>query len=170
VDARAGRLVCALDLSLRVGFAVGRDFEKPICGVWKLGEDTADLGRCFSCLAQSLEDAIAVHQPDLVIMESPLPPQAQTAMVSARLQFGLAAVTEMICFERGVPCEEERADVARKRVMGHGHPKKDQIVDWCRSQGWSPPDHNAADSLVLLRYRHILSRTRVTAGDGSAQG
>lgn len=161
------RTVLALDLSTRVGWAVGRDFEAPAHGVWVLPR-MADLGACFSALAASLEDAIAVMRPDTVIMEAPLPPQAQTAMNTARLQFGLAAVTEMICHEREVPCEEAAAYEVRKLVMGKARVEKDAVVAWCRAQGWSPAEHNDADAMALLRYRHTLFRSRVMAGAGSA--
>lgn len=159
--------ILSLDLSTRVGWAYGRGFDRPLHGVWKLGK-TDDMGRLFSGFAGELESAIAVHAPDLVIMEAPLPPQAQTAMLSARVQFGLAAVCEMICKEKGVRCEEEKADVVRKMVLGRPRVPKEAVVEWCREQGWQPADHNDADALALLRYRQILARGRVTAGAGSA--
>lgn len=159
--------ILSLDLSLRVGWAYGRGFDRPLHGVWALGK-TADLGRVFSGFAGELESAIAVHSPDLIIMEAPLPPQAQTAAISARLQFGLAAICEMIASERGVRCEEEAAHVVRKLVFGRARVEKETVVQWCREQGWQPADHNDADALALLRYRQILARGRVTAGAGSA--
>ena len=143
--------ILSLDLSLRVGWAYGRGFDRPLHGVWALGKT-----------------AIAVHSPDLIIMEAPLPPQAQTAAISARLQFGLAAICEMIASERGVRCEEEAAHVVRKLVFGRARVEKETVVQWCREQGWQPADHNDADALALLRYRQILARGRVTAGAGSA--
>lgn len=163
----APRTVLALDLARRVGWACGADYETPVSGVWVLPPH-GDLGARCSALAASLEDAIAVMSPDLVILEAPLPPQAQTAMNSARLQFGLAAVAEMISVERGVPCEEAPAWEVRKLVLGKARVEKEAVVAWCRAQGWRPADHNEADSLVLLRYRHLLSRSRVTAGAESS--
>ena len=165
MDARPGGIL-ALDLSTRAGWAYGHDFAAPAHGVWALGK-MAELGRCLSCLAGEMEDAIRVMQPKLVIMEAPLPPQAQTAASTARLQFGLAAVCEMVCYEQGVECEEERAAQVRKLVLGRGRPDKDAIVAWCRDQGWSPAEHNDADALVLLRCGHTLGRSRVMAGSGS---
>lgn len=158
--------VLALDLSLRTGWAYGHDHAAPVHGVWVLGK-TADLGAVFSGLAGELQDAIAVLAPSVVLMEAPLPPQAQTAAISARLQFGLAAVTEMICHEAGVPCEEERAQTVRKLVLGHSRVEKQDIMDWCGAEGYRPAEHNDGDALVLLRYRHIIGRSRVMAGAGS---
>lgn len=158
--------ILALDLSTRTGWAVGEDYASPRHGVWVL-PSMVNLGACTSALAASLEDAIAVFKPALVIMEAPLPPQAQTAMNTARLQFGLAAVTEMICHERNVPCEEARADEVRLRLMGRARVDKETVIAWCREQQWRPAESNDADALALLRYRHVLARTRVTAGRGS---
>lgn len=161
------RMVLALDLSTKCGWAVGRDFEAPRYGTWILPTEHGGIGKRMSAFAASLEDAIQVMQPELVIVEAPLPPQAQTAMASARIQFGLAAVAEMIALEQSVECEEARADDVRKLVFGRSRLPKEQIVQWCRDQGWSPPDDNAADALALLRYRHILARSTVMAGNAA---
>lgn len=160
-------LVLGLDLSTRTGWALGRDFEKPRHGVWLLGKMT-DMGRCLSCLAGELEDALTVFRPALVIVEAPLPPQAQTAMSTARLQFGLAGVAQMVCYEADTRCEDVRADEVRKLVLGRPRAEKGAIIKWCRAQGWDPAEDNDADALMLLRYRHTLARSKVMAGAGSA--
>lgn len=157
--------VLALDLSTRTGWAYGHVGERPDHGVWVLPK-TTDLGARCSALAASLEDAIKVMAPDRVCLEAPLPPQAQTAMASARLQFGLAAVAEMVCHEQGVLCDEARAFEVRKLVFGKARVDKSVVISWCHQQGWQPADDNAADALALLRYRHLLARMRVTAGAG----
>ena len=146
------RTVLALDLSTRTGWAFGSAGSGPVHGVWLLGK-MSEGGRVFSCLMASLQDAIAVHQPDLVIMEAPLPPQAQTAANTARLQFGLAAHVETVCFEHGVRLEEERAGDVRRAVLGTFRADKSTIIEWCQRQGWTPAEDNDADALVLLRYR-----------------
>lgn len=161
-------LVLALDLSTHVGWALGRDFETPLCGVWTLGKMVTGLGRIASSLAGELEGTIQVHRPDALIFEAPLPQQKRDTQEIARLLIGLALVTEMICHEQGVPCTEEFPKTARQLVLGNGNVSKDQIVNWCWSMGWSPADDNAADALLLLRYKHTLDRTRIMAGAGSA--
>lgn len=156
-------LVLALDLSTRTGFAIGRDFEMPRHGVWVL-PSMSRLGASLSALAGSLEDALATMKPDLVIIESPLPPQAQTHANVARLLLGLAAVAEMICHEQSVPIEEAGAWEARKLVLGKARVSKEAVMAWCHAQNWKPSDDNAGDALLLLRYRHILGRSRIMAG------
>ena len=151
--------ILALDLSSRTGWARSKGFDAPRHGVWRLD---GDLGRRCSALAAALEDELA-FPPDLVIVEAPLPAQAQGSTDTARNQFGLAAVAEMICHERGVTCEEASAIDVRRLVMGKAKMDKAGVMAWCRAQGWAPRDDNAADALALLRYRHTLDRSRVMA-------
>jgi crossover junction endodeoxyribonuclease RuvC len=155
-------LVLALDLSTRCGWALGRDQETPRHGVWELPVSPA-LGPRLSALAASLEDALAILAPDHVCMEAPLPPQAQTAMHTARLQFGLAAVCEMVCHEQGVPLDEAAPHEVRKLIFNRARVDKQEVVIWCRARGLSPAEHNDADALALLHYRHVLFRSRVMA-------
>ena len=170
--------VLALDLSTRTGWACGEPWGPPVGGVWKLGRMKRDgIGRCCSALAAALGAAIEAHAPDLVIYEAPLPSHAKgigrDTMV-ARLQYALCGVTEMICLEcGGVTCEEASADEARKlvfgrRLRGGSDEIKSTVYDWAVASGFDPFDHNHADALVLLRYRHTLGRMRVMAGAGSA--
>lgn len=160
------RLILALDLSTKTGWALGRPFERPMHGVWELGK-MSNLGRVFSCLAAKLEDAIAVHQPDACIFEAPLPQQKRDTQQIARLLIGLAAVAEMIAFEREIPIAEQFPGEVRKLVLGTAAVDKTYIVNWCRGQGWNPADDNDSDALVLLRYQHTLDRSRIMAGAGS---
>lgn len=160
------RLILALDLSTHTGWALGRPFEQPQHGVWELGK-MSNLGRCFSCLAAKLEDAISVHQPDACIIEAPLPQQDRDSQQLARLLIGLAAVAEMIAFERETPITEQFPKEVRKLVFGTASVDKTYIVNWCRGQGWPVVNDNDADALVLLRYQHTLDRSRIMAGAGS---
>lgn len=155
-------MLLALDLSTRTGFCVGRASDTPKHGVWELGKD-GNHGRYFSCLAAQLEAAIQVFKPDLVVMEAPLPHQAEKVQRNhpgtVRVLLGLAAVTEMICHEQAVKCEEADVRDARQMVLGR-QPKDGKIgvMTWCRSMGWNPQDDNAADSLLLWEYRQCLAR------------
>jgi len=141
----------ALDLSTRVGWGFGTQSTKPVYGTWVLGD--GGLGRRCSCLANEMEGAIQLFKPDLIILEAPLPAQRQASTHVARIQFGLAAVAEMMAHEWNVRCEEERAEKVRAALFGKARVEKDKVMSWARSQGWSPPTHDAADALALLVYR-----------------
>jgi Holliday junction resolvasome RuvABC endonuclease subunit len=169
-------VVLALDLSTHVGFAVGRDHDNkpPIYGGWELGK-TDNLGRLLSCMMNMLEAAIAVHQPDLVIFESPIV-KNQT---SARALLCLCGAGDLACYEHGpVECREAAAPTARKLVLGSGQffkrdgdgaimtnrkgkrlsENKVVAIAWCQAQGWDPQSDDVADALVLLRYAHLMRR------------
>jgi Holliday junction resolvasome RuvABC endonuclease subunit len=141
----------ALDLSTRVGWSFGSASHKPVYGVWMLGD--GGLGRRCSCLANELEGAIQFFQPDLIILEAPLPAQRQASTHVARIQFGLASVAEMVAYEWNVKCEEERAEIVRKELFGKARVDKDHVLAWARAQGFTPPDHNAADAIALMTHR-----------------
>ena len=51
---------------------------------------------------------------------------------------------------------EVAASTVRKTIMGTGRFKagtaKDEVLAWCRNQGWPVPDHNAADACLVWRY------------------
>ena len=150
--------VLALDLSTRVGWAYGGRTVKPAYGVWMLGD--GGLGRRCSCLANELEGAIQLFRPDLIILEAPLPAQRQASTHVARIQFGLAAVAEMIAHEWDVKCEEERAETVRGALFGKARVDKDRVMAWAKDQGHRPPDHNAADAIALMTYRLTLEAKR----------
>lgn len=129
--------------------------------MWKFGSD-GNHGRYFSCLADCLERALATMQPSLVVMEAPLPHTAPKTLRSSRhavrVLLGLAAVTEMVCHEQGVRCEEADVRDARQMVLGH-QPRDGKlgVMAWCRLNGWKPSDDNAGDALLLLAYRQALA-------------
>lgn len=156
-------MLLSLDLSTHTGWAVGREGEAPRHGVWELRDGAVNHGRYFSALAQSLEDAIRVFQPDLVVMEAPLPHQAKKVQENSanvlRVLLGLCAVTEMVCYEHKVKCEEASVIDVRQMVLGR-QPKDGKlgVIAFCRSMGWNPKDDNAADALLLWEYRQCLAR------------
>lgn len=154
--------VLALDLASSTGWACGVDSGKPRSGVWLLGLN-GQHGHYFSALAARLEDAIATLAPSLIIAEAPLPPQRMSSSTVARVLIGLIAVAEMIAYERSVKFVEASCSDARQMVLGRPRVPKSAVVAWCRDQGWRPADDNAADALLLLRYQHILLRSRVMA-------
>ena len=151
--------VLALDISSRTGWAYGHADAPPIFDTWTLGKFD-ELGRACSSLAASLEAAIALHAPRLILFEAPIPKQ----QTSARGLIYLCGVVEMIAYEQSVRAREEHAATVRKAVLGRGGSfaidRKLVVIGWCREQGWKPKDDNAADALVLLRYALLMEEAR----------
>jgi len=159
----------ALDLSTTTGWAVGdsRPGSRIDYGRWILERRPSNIPRDLQTgyrmrqLYGAVDDAISVHQVDMVIVEAPL----HLADGTSRLLGNLAGVVAMVCDERSVRYEEEHLSKIRKLVLGSARSEnfggKAGIMRWARTQGWDPVDDNVADALVLLRYRHLLDRDRV---------
>lgn len=159
--ARRGTL--ALDVSLSVGWAFGLDTDAaPRCGVWLL-PSSADLGKRYAALGNELADALALHQPRLVLMEAPLVRQDN----SARLLLGLAAHVESTCWRWGVECREAHSATIRKAVLGKGTfpagTAKAAVLAYCEAQGWAVPSHDAADACVTWAYARMQAAERRAA-------
>lgn len=148
-----------LDLSTRTGWAYGtpKAAALPAYGTWLLGSSSSNLGRPWAALGDALGAFLAVNKPSRVIFEAPLPAMRQKQERIARLLIGMAVITELICFRRDVRCQEQSAMKPRQTLMGTARPKKDEIVAWCRNQGSTVVDDNAADAIVLWLYAATLS-------------
>ena len=152
---RPGGIFC-LDLSSVCGFAVGHIGDLvPSFGSWHLSESSL-LGPKFVSFENELIAALERLRPSICVMEAPLPAMSQGTTNVARLQFGLAAITEAECWRARVQVRETAASTARKQVIGQGRwakgTAKDHVLAWCRTQGWNPPDDHAGDALVLWRH------------------
>lgn len=152
-------LILALDLSTRCGWACGRAGDRPDYGTIRIGgqREGGNLGLAFAGAVDAIADLHAVQHFERVVMEAPLPPAAQTHAHTARMQLGLAAVVELWCWRRDIPCTEASALTVRGKVIGRtrfgGRDEgKAAVIAWCEAQGWRPGDDNAADALLLLAY------------------
>ena len=157
--------ILALDLSTRCGWALGLPGERPLAGVWLLPSMSTP-GATAAAIIDRLTDMVVGTKPWLIVMEAPLPPQAQTHMLTARLQFGLALAVELVGHWNDIKVLEEKADVVRKAVLGRSRfgkgLTKPAVIAWCREQGWEPPDDNAADALIL--WFHACQRQHAVKG------
>ena len=166
--------VLALDLSLTTGWAFGSPDETPICGIWKLPRFIP--GAAYNELQRVLTDACAALRPGLLFVEAPIMDYTQD---SHRLLLGLSAHVDSLGQQLSIPVREEHVGTIRVRTIGTCRfPKetpnqsgsqaaKAGVYKWCRAQGWSPPDDNAADALVCWKYacndpktRHLIAVQR----------
>jgi Holliday junction resolvasome RuvABC endonuclease subunit len=149
--------ILALDLARNTGWAYGTagpGMDRPRSwGVWDLGSAArGGHGAVLASLSDWIGDAFRLYRPSLVVMEAPLPPQAQTHANTARLMLGYCAVVELLCYRWSIPLREQGAPEVRKRTIGRARLDKAEIVQWCRSQGLEISDHNAADAVVLWYF------------------
>lgn len=150
--------ILTLDLARVTGWAYGPAGARPqVFGAWDLGPATNGHGVVLAGLADHIGDAFKLHRPSLVVMEAPLPPQAQTSANTARLMLGYCAIVELLCYRWEIAVREARAPEVRKAVIGRANGlDKKAIVAWCRGKGYAITDHNTADAVVLWHYASMM--------------
>lgn len=149
--------VLALDLSTNVGWACSLPGAPPKFGTIKT-PGQGEVGAAMAALLDHMADTCRVFAPDRIVMEAPLPAQAQTNARTARLQIGLAGAVELFAYRWAIPVQEAPASTVRAEMLRGARPAKGgmkpAVIAWCRAQGWQPGDDNAADALMLLAYAH----------------
>lgn len=144
-------MILALDLSSKVGWAVGREGKLSAQGTLFLPSPIT-WGDPLIALIDWLADTVTVFDPKECWVEAPLPAQAQTNARTARMQLFLTAAVHIVCCRRELPVMEAHASTVRAAVVGSGRAKKDAVMEWCRAQGHPYHDHNAADAIALWAY------------------
>ncbi len=150
-------MVLALDLSLRVGVAVGRSGanEAPKVFAWKLPSVATGYGRISAALDQALCDAIDVFQPGRIVCEAPIRFKVQT---SAELLLGLWWRVQETAWHHDIPVEAIASSTVRLGVLGTGKfPKgeaKPAVMRWLRENGYQVPygGDDEADALILCLW------------------
>lgn len=152
------KTILALDLAARTGWAFGKvGARSPISGSIRFAKPGASLGMVFSTCRVWLRDLVLLHQPNVVVFESPMTPahmSGKTNATTIRLLVGLTAIAEEACF--GLDCREAKVIEVRRHFIG-ANPKREQAkaltIAACRRLGWAPVDDNAADALALWHYQ-----------------
>lgn len=142
----------ALDLASASGWALGNSTSRFRFGTWKLDPNGDDVAGKYAALMEAMGDAVAVHAPDRIIVEAPLPAIRQTNQDNAVLLMGLASTARLFCYWRGIPYFEQNAGSVRRDMLFEYYAKKPKIVAWVRARGYDVVDHNAADAMLLLHH------------------
>lgn len=154
--------VLTLDLAKRVGWCAGAPGGRPAYGTVVLGGPSH--GAVYAALVDWLEDAIRLHRPVEIVAESPLVRGQHQGIDAGRLALGMFAHVELLAHDHSIRLLEEHVSRTRKAVIGRGNfakgTAKQEVIGWCRAQGYTPPDDNAADALVLWRYVEALRMRR----------
>ena len=158
-------MILALDPSRYTGWCAGVPGSKPKFGLWDVSALRAG-GPRFGGYCDLLADAITIHAPFLVVTEVDVSLHRQNPDATARQQIGMACLTELICWRRGVEYREATAGDARKAVLGSamfgaGGEAKRAVLKMVALLGYPVEDHNIADSIVLWLYaERIWGRRR----------
>lgn len=153
------RPVLALDLGSATGWACGMPGSKPLMGVVRPGV-AGNYGSIGGGMHTWLWDMVEIHKPGIIVFEAPLP--AHNGIAAGRIALGLAMMVETVGYQAEVTTRECAVTTVRKRIIGTGRATKDQVMEWCRAQGWAPPRHDAADAAALweLACRVRLGKAR----------
>ena len=142
-------MILALDLGRFVGVAVGRVGERPILSSREFPLDIGALGNAFSGFVWGL---IREHKPTRLAWERPFlnfaRMDAQGELRTQRL-YGEAFALETIANQCGITTFSERPQTVRKRVIGAGNAKEDQILAFAHKAGLSPSNNHEADAYVV---------------------
>lgn len=165
--------VLALDIATNSGWAADRPDggDAPISGEFRVPTDGEDLGLAFVVFERQLLDLMAVHQPDVLCFEAPLPVlnrnhrTAPTSEHTVRLLFGLASVAELVGRRADLEVYEAKVQTVRKHFVGNGYAGKPEVAARCRLLGWKVVGHDAADACAAWDFaRHTLRRPTANAG------
>lgn len=143
--------ILALDLSKTTGIAVGRPGDRPVLSTQKFARwEGATLAEAAAGAIRWLPELLAVHQPELIVVEAALLPRASRDATSARLALGFDFLVKGAAQCRGMRCEEAHRGTWTKFVLGCGNlnrtQAKAQMVALCRRMDLAPQNDDEADA------------------------
>lgn len=158
--------ILALDTGMTMGWAYMPAPIKFTHGIWKLPGGQKEPGHAFNHLFKTLDDFARENRPKLIVKEAAILPtdhkstHGKYAMSAKQrvLMYGLHAMVELICVQRGIKLTEIEPRTLKKQFTGNGNAKKEDMIFRCKTIGQSVQDHNEADAIALLC---ISARKRV---------
>ncbi len=159
-----GKKIAALDIATTTGWSVAYPGTRPLMGVIRFCPPGASHEEIGAAAIGWASDFFAVHQPDILVFEAPLPSshmRGRTNANTARVLMGLVMVIPAVAKLRQVPIIRE-ADVqdVRGHFIGTRRMKsaeaKAATMRRVKQLGWADPDapldHNAADAAAVWDY------------------
>ena len=160
-------IVCALDLAVKTGFAIGRAGERPRAGSIRLKDPEDAPIRALKRLGIWIRDQWTIEIPDLVVVEAPMnigaavdwkasegKPSFRSNPETIALLQRLVGGVETLCGPYGLRVIEGNVQTVRKHVLGVARPQnpKAAVLDRCKLLGYLPKDSkdtDAADAIAL---------------------
>lgn len=94
------------------------------------------------------------YRPELVVFEAPFITPTLHQMTARKLH-ALSAITEMVCHDRNIYCQEATPSAVRHWFIG-ANPRREEAkkatIEECRRRGWQPVNDDEADALALLSF------------------
>ena len=157
----ADPIILSLDLATNTGWCVGAATADaiPRMNSVRLGK-AGDHGSIGAGLDDWLWSFADLTKPTMLVVEAAI--GQHLGQNAAKIALGLLMVCEVFAFRREIPITQCASSSVRARVIGSGRAQKPEVMAWCKSQGWNPPDNDASDAAALWE----LAR-RVTLGKAS---
>lgn len=147
--------VLAIDIGNDLGWALGNAVGPLEFGTFH-GNGSTDLRvwlPCFNAPLQKLFtmcDAIAVEKPDT---------QGNSYYGVRKNMALLGKIYEIAGYYPNVrSVDEYGVSTAKKRLAGHGHADKDQMIAAARAEGYAVEDSHQADAIAILMVHHFGPR------------
>jgi hypothetical protein len=160
----------ALDIAVRLGFAIGEAGKVPRSGSIRLKSPEDDPSRACRKLGIWLRDEFTLQIPDLVIIEAPVnigafidwkddgsKPTFRSNPQTISLLHRLVGGVETLCGPYGVRCVSANVQTVRKHLLGVARPSepKKAVIARCQMLGLMPKtskDDNQADAIALHQF------------------
>lgn len=159
-------IVLALDISSKIGFAVGPPGRKPIFGTHPLPKsfDPNDFGQRFAAFRVWLLDMMILHRPNMLAFEEPIAPRGvnmASSWTTIRFLIGLVSIAEEAAGAMHVDTTEANVSTVKKHWAGSGRADKRDMIAACNRMGWHVATDHEADAIGLWDYTiHVLRANR----------
>ena len=158
------KLILALDIATRAGFAIGRPGAIPRSGTLVLKRPGEPREVAYSNFLFWLWDRLSTERPALIVKEAPFHLGAfakkSNSEANVVLSYGLHAIVEGIAHRHSIRCENVPANTVRKHFIGRADlgkrvKTKQGVISRCHLLGLMPEDckdDNRADALAVFDY------------------
>lgn len=148
---RAVRIILALDLGARTGFAAGETGGKPRLESWVLKRAAEPIEVACSNLARSLRDNIRLERPDLIAVERYLPSAASQSAAATESQLQLHGVVLGIAGVFGIRVVRPTTAQFRLHFCGQANAAAPRRRGVERTKAQRAADREATNAMVVQR-------------------
>lgn len=168
----------ALDIASKTGWAADGPADpkgrpRPVGGLFESDTVDGNYGPAYVQFGDHLNALVALHKPDAVAFEAPLPVAMgsnfggiKASAGTVRKLLGLTAICEEKITRHGIPLYECNVQDVRGHFCGDRTAKKDEVMRTCRMLGWLPTDDNVGDAMALWDF----ARAGLRAGSAASAG
>lgn len=107
----------------------------------RYSKDIGQQCRQFRDIVEPIVDGV-----DLVFMEQPLVPRGGVNFNTLQTLYGISAILQMVCVEKGITCIDIKQAKHKKVIYDHGGPKPLNAVEYAQAWGIDAKNADEADA------------------------